>query len=109
MSRKEKFQAASDLVEARRSLFLANLKAARARLSPARLKADARDRVVHGLVDAGHNVRRTVQERPVATTAAALALGAYLARRPLAALFHRLYVRLRNGPDAHSISEDDDA
>jgi len=45
-------------------------------------------------------------QRPIAVGAAATAFGLFLARRPLAALFQRLYVRFKDTQTDNSENDD---
>lgn len=96
MTDEEQFRQASAEAERRKSAFLSSVAAAKARLSPARLKQDAKHKMSDGLYNSGSRAMATVSEHPVATGAAAGAVVLYLFRRPAWALFHRLYVRITN-------------
>ncbi|MBB3980979.1 hypothetical protein GGR44_000610 [Sphingobium fontiphilum] len=103
MNRQESYRAACARAIAARTRLNDSVAVARVRLTPARLKRDARDQAVQTVTDAGHRAVRSVRAHPVATAAAATAFIAYLARRPLAALFGRLHVRwkTRNSENDH--------
>lgn len=103
MTRQEAYRAACARAIAARTRLNDSVAAARARMAPARLKQDARDHVVQTMTNASHRAARSVRAHPIAIGAAATALIAYLARRPLAALFGRLHVRwkTRNSENDH--------
>lgn len=84
-----------------------SLGVAKMRIMPDRLKADVRNKIVQSAVDASQSIRTTVKKHPVAASATGIALIAYLARRPLRTLFHRLFVRSRDEQDNRSNSETD--
>ncbi|MEJ7927665.1 hypothetical protein WG908_12975 [Sphingobium sp. AN641] len=96
MSSEEAYRAATERAEARRAALLDSIAAATARVTPARLRADAKDKVTQGMMALGTKTGDMVRDRPVMVAATASALVAYLARRPIAALFKRLYVRVRD-------------
>ncbi len=107
MMAEDRYRAATAEAERRKAAFLSRISATKARLSPARIKQDAKDKLgtkLHGVRD---HAAATATEHPVALGAAAGAFVLYLFRRPLSALFQRTYVRLTNStPDQ---SEKDDA
>ena len=96
MSSEQAYRAATERAEARRAALLDSLAATRARVTPAKLGADAKNRLTQGMAAFGTKASETVRERPVVTATTAAAVVAYLARRPIAALFRRLYVRVRD-------------
>lgn len=96
MNSENAYRAATERAEARRAALVESLTVARARVTPARLGADARDKLAQTVVTVGTKASDTVRDRPVVTAAAVAALCAYLARRPIAALLGRLYVRVRD-------------
>lgn len=106
MNREDAYRAASAQAEARKSAFLSSAQAARARVAPARLKQDARDKATETLLDGAAYAAAKVQQRPTATAAAVAALGIYLMRRPLGALFRRIYVRISNRTEETSETDD---
>lgn len=69
---------------------------ARARVAPARLKQDVKDKIGGAAKRSVARVGEKAQKNPVAVGAAGTALVLFLARRPLTALFRRIYVRLTN-------------
>ena len=96
MSSEEQYLQAAAEVERRKASFYSSAAAVKKRIAPARLKADIQDKVVDGLQKGAARVTTRVSERPVETGAAATAFLIYLNRRPLSALFRRLYVRITN-------------
>jgi hypothetical protein len=105
MSGKETYAQACIRARAARARLHDSLSATGARITPARLKADLRDKTVQGVVEAGRNVQAAVRSRPLAASAAGIAFIAYLARRPLGTLFHRLFVRIRDRREDRHLSE----
>lgn len=103
MTRLEAYRAACARAIVARTRLNDSAAVARARLTPARLKQDARDYAVQTMTDAGHRAARWVRAHPIAVGAATAAFIVYLARRPLAALFGRLHVRwkTRNSENDH--------
>lgn len=106
MSREQAYRAATERASALRTQALTSLADARARIAPARLKADAEAKVTATALDGIAYVGAKVQQRPVATGAAATGLVLFLFRRPLTALFGRLYVRLRDRNTENSETDD---
>ncbi|WP_394440889.1 hypothetical protein ACGGKE_05870 [Sphingobium naphthae] len=103
------YRAAIAHADAQRARLKESAQAAKARIAPARLKQDAKDKVSATALDGVAYVGAKVQQRPVA--AAAGGLGLFLARRPIGALLCGLYVRFRDRDiDPHNIdnSETDD-
>ena len=96
MKREEAYRDAVLRADARRAALIASAHAARARVTPARLKQDARDKATETLMDGAAYAAAKVRQRPAATAAATGALALYLLRRPIAALFRRIYVRIGN-------------
>lgn len=106
MSRENAYRESCVRVDAARAQLMASADAAKARVAPARLKQDVKDKISNAALDGVARVAVQVQQRPVAFGAATGAFVLFLARRPLAALFRRLYVRFTDPtPD---ISETDD-
>ncbi len=99
MSRADHYRIAVARAEARRAAFMASAADARARIAPARLKSDVKEKLVTRIGNTAQSMAETVRTRPGATAAVILGVGAWFARRPIAALFQRLYVRVRH-PDA---------
>ncbi|WP_242123029.1 hypothetical protein [Sphingobium sp. Sx8-8] len=106
MSQEEAYRAASTRADERKAAFLNSAQAAKARIAPARLKQDAKDKATETLLDGAAYAAAKVQQRPTATAAATAALGLYLFRRPLGALFRRLYVRINNRKEDTSETDD---
>ncbi len=92
--------------ETARARMLASAEDAKARIAPARLKQDATSAVTGAVLSGVAKGAAQAQQRPIAIGAAATAFILYLARRPLAALFGRLYVRVKDAQQ--QISETDD-
>lgn len=80
--------------------------AAKARISPARLKQDVKDKAKGAALDVVAKGAAQARERPYAIGGAVAAFGLYLARRPLLNLFRRLYVRLAETSPEHSETDD---
>lgn len=78
----------------------------KARIAPARIKQDMKDKATDAVLNGVTQAVAKVQERPVATGAAVAAVGLFLARRPLTALFRRLYVRLYDAQLTKSETDD---
>ncbi len=97
------YRAAIAKAQAQKAQLVDSAQAAKARISPARLKQDAKDKVAATALDGVAYVGAKVQQRPTAVAAAASALGLFMARRPIAALLRRLYVRIQ---DRHEQSGD---
>lgn len=87
--------ARADLARAQMQISAAH---AKARIAPARLVQDVKDKAIDGVSGAVALGAAKAQQRPVAVGAAATAFALFLARRPITALFQRLYVRFRNTP-----------
>lgn len=83
----------ADIAKSRLDLTAAD---AKARVSPARLRQDVKDRARDAVSNSVAQVAAKAQQHPVAIGAAATAFGLFLFRRPLTALFGRLYVRFRD-------------
>ena len=96
MNALERYRQAEARAEQKKAQFLSSASAAKARISPARLKQDIKQKAVDSFSNGRDYVSAKVQERPVAAGAAAAALMIYLFRRPLSALFRRTYVRITN-------------
>ncbi|MDO7833771.1 hypothetical protein Q4610_01815 [Sphingobium sp. HBC34] len=89
-----------------RAQFLTTAEEAKQRVAPARLKQDLKDRISGAALDGVARAAAQAQQRPVAIGAAAGAFVLFLARRPLTALFRRLFVRFRNPNPDYSESDD---
>lgn len=79
---------------------------AKARIAPARLKQDVVDKATGAVLNGIATGAAKAQQRPVAVGAAAGAFILFLFRRPLAALFGRLYVRISNPNPEYSETDD---
>lgn len=106
MSQEEAYRAASARADQRKAAFLSSAQAVKARVTPARLKQDAKDKATETLLDGAAYAAAKVQQRPTATAAAMAALGIYLMRRPIGALFRRIYVRISNRTEETSETDD---
>ncbi|HEX7782103.1 MAG TPA: hypothetical protein VF509_04795 [Sphingobium sp.] len=89
-----------------RARFLGSLDIAKSRLSASRLKARAQALVVEALQDSGKQARSAVVRHPFALGAFLTAVIAFIFRRPLTALFKRLYVLGRDKYQSIRHSED---
>ena len=87
------YQAAVQKAAAKKASFLANAQLARARVSPSRLKSDAKEGIVSAFHSSNEKAQDTVRRHPVAAGAAGVGLIAYLFRRPLCRLVKRGYAR----------------
>lgn len=96
MKREEAYRDAVARADVRRTAFMSSALAAKARITPARLKQDAKGKATETLLDGTAYAAAKVRQRPAATAAAIGALALYLLRRPLGTLFQRIYVRIRN-------------
>lgn len=106
MTAEEQYQRATVEVEQKKAAFRSSATVAKARLSPTRLKQDVKGKVSDGLHKVSSTAMTQISERPVATSAAAGALAIYLFRRPLSALFRRIYVRITNRTPDQSEKDD---
>lgn len=100
------YRAACDRADAARRQLQNSANRAKERLSPAALKQDAKDGISGAVRNVATNLTAKARQRPVATGAAAGAFLLYLGRRPLAALFRRLYVRLHDSQTQESETQD---
>lgn len=98
MSPEEQYRQASAQAERRKAELLSSAAAVKARIAPGRLKQDVRQKAAESLAEGGAYIAAKVTQRPVAVGAAAGALLLYVFRRPLSALFGRIYVRLTDRP-----------
>lgn len=96
MNATEQYRQAKANAELKKAQFLCSASAAKARIAPAQLKKDVKQKAVDSFSKGRGYVTAKVQERPVAAGAAAAALLIYMFRRPLSALFRRTYVRITN-------------
>lgn len=106
MSALDSYREATVRAEQKKAAFLASARAAKARVTPARLKQDARTKAGETVQEGIALAAAKIGQRPVATGAAAGALLLFLMRRPLGSLFRRLYVRLGNRKDDYSETDD---
>lgn len=106
MSRLENYRAANIRANEAKSAFLASLGVAKSRIAPSHLKADAKRKITEAVMDGGANAAAQIQARPIAFGAAASALLIFLMRKPLAALFRRLYVHRKPPDTGNSETED---
>lgn len=91
--------------EAAKQSLISSAQAARARITPARLKQDATTKVVDAAMDGMAYAAATARQRPAMVGAAGAAILLFLVRRPLAALFGRLYVGHTDTNPDHSETE----
>ncbi|MCI4589974.1 hypothetical protein MOK15_07695 [Sphingobium sp. BYY-5] len=96
MNQETAYREACARAEEQRARLIDSTQAAVARVAPDRLKQDAIGKAKASALQGVAFVTAKMQKRPVAIGAAATAFGLFLMRRPLAALFSRLYVRFRN-------------
>ena len=106
MSPEERYARAASVAARRKAEFQSSAAAAKNRLTPARLKQDVRKKAAAKLNEAKSSVAKKAQERPVAVGAAATAFALYLFRRPISALFRRIYVRMTNPKPEESEIDD---
>lgn len=106
MSPEERYALASRRAEQQKAAFFSSAAAAKARVAPARLKQDVKDKALNRLMVTSDNVTTAAKERPFAVGAAASAFALYLFRRPLSALFRRMYVRITNRNPEESETDD---
>ncbi|WP_420145367.1 hypothetical protein [Sphingobium sp.] len=99
MNLESRYRAACDRADVARGRLRLTADDAKARITPARLKQDAKDGLGNAVSNSLSNMKAKALQRPVATGAAATAFGLFLFRRPLAALFGRLYVRFTHNPE----------
>ncbi|MDX3899440.1 MAG: hypothetical protein QHC40_02840 [Sphingobium sp.] len=92
MSEDMAYRAACERARARRAALTDSAHAAAARIAPARLREDLREKVVQGAHNTVHKLQAGARKRPVAAGAAGIALIAWFARRPLWTLLRRLFV-----------------
>ncbi|BBF70820.1 MULTISPECIES: hypothetical protein [Sphingomonas] len=106
MNLETRYRQACERADAARGRLDLAAKEAKARVAPARLKQDVKDKASNAMLNGMANVAAQAQQRPVAIGAAAAAFGLFLARRPLAALFRRLYVRFQDTQTDNSENDD---
>jgi hypothetical protein len=100
------YRAACLRADAARARFHDSADAARARVAPARLKQDVKDKLSGAARNGAAKVVETARERPAVAAAWGAGLLLFFGRRPLAALFRRLYVRFGN-PHSTDTENDD--
>lgn len=95
MTAEDQYRASARDAEAKKARFLGDVQIAKARLSPARLTQDVKDKASAAFNDASTRAQDGIRQHPVAAGAAAVGVAAYILRRPLAALSERavLYAR----------------
>lgn len=96
MTQEEKYRDAALVAEARKTQFLADMCVTKARLSPERLKANAKAGALNAVYGVGAGASDTVKRHPFATAGVAAAGLAFVLRRPLMALSRRLTVLVRS-------------
>lgn len=106
MTPEEQYKRANIEAESKKAAFRSSATTVKARLSPARLKRNVQQKVADRFHKVSSTALAQVSGRPVATVAAAGALGIYLFRRPLSALFRRIYVRATNRTPDQSEKDD---
>lgn len=106
MNQQERYAQASAAADRKKAAFLSSASAAKARITPARLKQDIKQKAKDGLANGSVGIAAQVKERPVAFGAAGAALLLYFFRRPLSALFRRAYVRIKNHSPERSENDD---
>lgn len=109
MSDRQSYRAATARAEAARVEFLSALGAARLRTSPDRIKAEAKEKAFGFFRELRDEARAQVTRRsPWVLGALGGAIVAWLFRKPIAALFCRLYVGLRERFGAQAPMEESD-
>ncbi len=96
MTLEARYREACARADMARGRFRLTAQEAKARVAPTRLKQDVKDKASNAVLNGVATAAAKAQQRPVAVGAAAAAFGLFLARRPLAALFRRLYVRFQD-------------
>ncbi len=89
------YRAAVVDAEMKRARMMASLQDSKDRIRPGRLKQDVTQKATSALIEGTAQAAAKARARPIAVGAAILAFILYLARRPLAALGGRLYVRIK--------------
>jgi hypothetical protein len=102
----EEYRKASAEADLARARFLGTLDIAKNRLSASRLKARTQAMIVEALQDSGKQARSAVVRHPFALATALTTIIALIFRRPLTALFKRLYVFGRDKYRTRYLSED---
>ncbi|BBD97985.1 hypothetical protein SAMIE_1014860 [Sphingobium amiense] len=96
MTQETSYRAAVARAEAARAQLRQSAHDAGARIAPARLKQDVKAKISGAVKNSVARVGDKARKNPVAVGAAGAAILLYFARRPVTALFRRLYVRLTN-------------
>lgn len=105
MNLETRYREACDRADAARGRLGVTAQQAKARITPAQLKKNVKDKASAAVKTGVSRVTTKARQRPVAFGAAAAAFALFLARRPLTALFGRLYVRFRNTQDNSEIDD----
>ncbi|HKY82099.1 MAG TPA: hypothetical protein VJM09_11590 [Sphingobium sp.] len=106
MSPEQQYRAASVEAERRKTALRTSAATAKARIAPARLVRDVKEKALDTLSNGKAYVVAKAEERPIAVGAAAGAFALYIFRRPLSALFKRIYVRITNrSPETSEIDD----
>lgn len=106
MTARQEYLVAVQNAEAKKESFLANAQIARARVSPSRLKNDAKAKISHAVGAGRDKAKDTAQTYPVAVGFAGVGIVAYLFRRPICRLSRRLWVRLKTPTEPVGIRAD---
>ncbi|AUW59127.1 hypothetical protein C1T17_14540 [Sphingobium sp. SCG-1] len=106
MSARDEYLAAVETAEAKKQSFLANVQIARARVSPTRLKNDAKAKLVHTIDTTREKASDTVRNHPAATGLVGVGVIAYLFRRPLCRMTKRCWTRLRTPEEPAGLRTD---
>lgn len=105
MTTETSYRAAIARAEIAKAQFRQSAQDAKARVAPARLRQDVKDKISGAAKRSVARVGEKARKNPVAVGAAGTALVLFLARRPLTALFRRIYVRLTN-THSHELEND---
>ena len=106
MNLETRYREACERADAARGRFQLTQEEAKARVSPARLKQDVKDKVNDAVLNGAAQAAAKAHQRPIPVGAAATAFGLFLARRPLTALFRKLYVRFQDTQTDNSENDD---
>jgi hypothetical protein len=99
------YQAARLRAENAKARFMDSVQVAKARVAPARLRQDVKDKISATAHNSVAKVKMTARERPAVAAAWGAGLLLFFGRKPLAALFRRLYVRFGK-PQPDSMEND---
>lgn len=105
MTAETSYRAAVVKANLAKTQFRQSVQDAKARVAPARLKQDAKNKITGAAKNGVARVGEKARKNPVAMGAAGTAILLFLARRPVTALFRRLYVRLTNAR-SHELETD---